>query len=100
MSATEETKPEPKTWRVAPNIWLEQQTPCRGELERWETGVFGPHPCQVVLIKITASQWGASLNRSVLCYGNDSVQALDAARSAAIDNCDYMIERLQQVEFW
>ena len=100
MAAAEEPRQKSKTWRVSQDIWLEQQPPHRDELERWETGACGPHPCPVRLVKISETQWGSSFDDGLMVYDSDATVALELARHYAIDRHQRTICRLQQIVIW
>ncbi len=105
-AAREETEAElaaepadaPKTWRINQNVTLHRQPVRQGEAEHWETEIFGPHPCNVVLVRSTRGQWQASVDHYT-DYGYTAFDALCAARDRAYDMLLWRSERISALSF-
>ena len=96
ITSPHEDKP---CWRIGNDLFLYQEQPRQGETERWETGVLGPHPCQVTLVLFEdSSQWMARVNHTV-GYGGTALEALHNARERAVDMLHYSISRIENMTF-
>lgn len=99
MSTAAEQKQAPRAWRIAANIWLDRINPREGEIERWETGICGPHPCHVQLVRFTSGQWGASLDNRGMAYQRRPLDALIEAQVKAADSLRYSLHRVLHTYF-
>lgn len=86
-------------WRIGNDLYLYQDTPRQGETERWETGICGPHPCQVTLVLYKdAGQWVATVNHTA-GHGSSALEALLDAQAHAIDMLHCKIYRIENMSF-
>ena len=90
-AATE--RPAPRTWRIAPNVWLHEAIPLVGESERWETAPFGSHPCRIHLARRSNDIWYAVVDRGS-GHAVDPWLALTEAQTHAVDSLSYQRSRI------
>ena len=88
-----------RTWRISTDVTLESQPTKKGETERWETGIFGPHPSSVLLVKYDNGQWGASIDERGFAYEYSAFLALVAARGKALASLKWEADRIASVDF-
>ena len=98
VTAAATERPAPRTWRIAPNVWLEEALPLVGETERWETGITGSHPCRICLAKLTDGQWRATVASSA-GLSVDPWLALTEAQANAVDFLTWSRSRIDRLDF-
>ncbi len=94
-----ETRSAVRMWRVAKDVYLDECMPLEGEVERWETGICGPHPCRMELVKFRNGTWGAVVDGSRGGANPDPWVAIDSAAQAAEDSLRWRTARVASLNF-